>query len=221
MRYRSLISVIFAAGVIGCGAAGSASAECKGKPIFEDTFQTLDPSWGRQSEDMTAEKGALVLRPQPGYIKWALSQSDYYGDGSLCTDIKVVESADPGSTNAGVLFWATDTQNFYVANLGSDPNAKKGFFQVTRFSKGRWLTPIGWTPDPAVKYGLGETNNLEVQLKGRAATIFVNGKQVGQINGNPPEGGGLIGVIGASPEAGRARIEYQNFQFFPPAGFRP
>jgi hypothetical protein len=207
-------------GVMGFGGMGSAFAECgKGKPIFEDAFETLDRSWGAPDDQVSVEKGSLVVKPKAGYSRWVLSQSDFYGDGSLCVDIKLAESSDVGSTNLGAIFWAVDYANFYALYIGTD--GKQGFFKVTRLSKGRWLTPVDWTPDPAIKFKLGETNSIEVQTKGRIVTAFVNGKQLAQLNGSPPEGGGLIGVFGGSPEGTPAKLVFQKLQFFPPAGFHP
>ncbi len=80
----------------------------------------------------------------------------------------------------------------YVLNLGSD--GKQGFYKVDKLSNKRWLTPIAWTPDPAIKFALGDSNAVEVQLAGRVASIIINGKKMTQLNGDPPDGGGLIGV---------------------------
>jgi hypothetical protein len=221
MRKRILALLIGAAGVMGLGAGGSAFAECgKGKAIVSDTFETLDSaSWGAANDQQFVEKGWLQIKPKPGYTYQILSQSDFYGDGSLCGEVKIVETGNLDATNGGLVFWATDYSNYYKVTVG--PSENQGGFWVSRLTKGRWLTPVSWTVDPVIKAKLGDVNRIEVQMKGRTATIFINGKQLAQFNGFPPEGGGLIGVSGGAPEPGGAKIAFDNVEFTAAAGFRP
>jgi hypothetical protein len=71
---------------LGCGAivgANGAQACGNGKVTFEDKFETLDPSWGKASDRLSGDKGALVIKAEPGQGRWAISQSDYYTDRNL------------------------------------------------------------------------------------------------------------------------------------------
>jgi hypothetical protein len=212
MRIRFDVLVLVAL-FAGCLATATAFADCgKGQPVFEDTFQTLDPSWGGADDTLSVANGALVIKPKPGYMRWDLSQSDYYGDGSICVLATIAEASDIGSAQALVAFWATDYNNSYILNIGSD--GKKGFYKVDRMSNNRWLTPIDWTTDPAIKFQLGDTNAVEIQMAGRTASILINGKKMNQFNGSPPDGGGLIGLGGSTGENVTAKFVFQKFQFF-------
>ncbi|HEY1736092.1 MAG TPA: hypothetical protein VGG12_05555, partial [Methylovirgula sp.] len=150
-----------------------AFADCSGKPSFEDDFQTLDPSWGKGDAALLVQNGLLVIMPKPGYIRWALSQSDYYGDGSLCVMAATTEASAIDQVQPMILFWATpDYANLYAVDLSSD--GKQGYFKVDKLSNNRWLTPVPWTADPAIKFALGDFNAVEVQLAGRTASIVIN-----------------------------------------------
>jgi len=211
MGMRLYIGALFLA-LASLGAA-PALAACTGNPSFEDTFKTLDPSWGAADATFLVQNGSLLIKPQPGYIRWSLSQSDYYGDGSLCVTEAINESSAIDQAQALVLFWATnDYANMYILNIGSD--GKQGYYKIDKLSNKRWLTPIGWTTDPAIKFALGDTNAVEIQMAGRVATIIVNGKTVNQFNGDPPDGGGLIGLGGSDGDGVNATFAFQKFQFF-------
>ncbi|MGB8277933.1 MAG: hypothetical protein WCF20_08400 [Methylovirgula sp.] len=196
-----------------CAISGPAFADCTGKPAFEDTFQTMDPSWGTADANAFVENGALVIKPKPGYNRYDLSQSDYYGDGSICVLATIAEASNIAQVQAMVLFWAApDYLNMYLLNIGSD--GKQGYYKIDRLSSGHWLTPVGWTSDPAIKFNLGDTNEVEIQMAGRTATVVINGKKMLPFHGNPPDGGALIGVGGGAGQGVNAKVTFQKFQFF-------
>jgi hypothetical protein len=64
----------------------------------------------------------------------------------------------------------------------------------------RSLSPVPWRESASIKKGLGQTNELRVVTKGAQATVFINDTQVVSFNGQPPQGGGFIGMIAFSPE---------------------
>ncbi len=211
MSMRHYVSVSFAL-FTACVVSGPVFAACTGKPAFEDTFQTLDPTWGKADDQVFVENGSLVVKPQAGYQRWDLSQSDYYGDGSICVVATIAEASKIDQAQALVLFWATDYNNMYIVNIGTD--GKQGYYELERKSGSHWLTPIAWTPDPAIKFNLGDANAIEVDLTGRTATIVINGKKMTSLNGAPPDGGALIGVGGGSGQGVTAKFTFQKFQFF-------
>lgn len=212
MRIRNCMMGLFALAVV-VFLAGPALADCSGKASFEDDFQTLDPSWGAADANLFVQNGAMVIKPQPGYIRWALSQSDYYGDGSICVMAAITEASAIDQVQPLVLFWATpDYANMYVLNIGTD--GKQGFYKVDKLSNKRWLTPVAWTADPAIKFGLGDFNAVEVQLAGHSASIIINGKKLNQLNGDPPDGGSLLGLGASSGDGVNATFTFQKFQFF-------
>ena len=82
-----------------CGAlvATGAHACGNGKVIFEDKFETLDPGWGKASDRLSVDNGALVIKAEAGTGRWAMSQSDYYQDAAICVDATVVNVPDQNS----------------------------------------------------------------------------------------------------------------------------
>ena len=93
----------------------------------------------------------------------------------------------------GIVFWATDHKNFYVARVTSD-----GLFSVGRLTHGRWLNPVLYPARDEVRQGLGQVNSLRVVTSGKSATVYVNDKQVVTVKGFPPAGPSKIGVYAES-----------------------
>jgi 3-keto-disaccharide hydrolase len=207
VKRRVLLAAFMALGCSAFFGATWAHACGNGKVIYEDKFATLDPSWGTPSDRLSVDNGALVIKPEPGTGRWAISQSDFYGDAAICADVTVVNVPDPNSGFTAIVFWYQDNTNYY--EFGYWPG---GDIRVNRVSKGRTLYPVPQTDTPALKKGAGQTNSLEVQTVGNRATLFVNGTNIAEFNGKAPEGGGLVGLESYSPKAGgETEARFTNF----------
>jgi Domain of Unknown Function (DUF1080) len=205
---KASIEILMAAALALGGelAATEATACGNGKVIFEDKFETLDPSWGNASNRKNVENGALVLKPESGRSVWAISESDYYSDAAICVDATVTNGT-PEFAYHSIVFWFQDSSNFY--ELGVWPNGK---IDVERWRNGKILYPVSNTEVPALKKGLGQTNSLEVETKGNMATVYVNGTKIVEFKGTPPEGGGKVGLDSVSPQTGdRTVVRFTNF----------
>ena len=80
----------------------------------------------------------------------------------------------------------------------------------------RYLLPVAWRQSDAIKKGEGVENQVKVVTKGNNATIFINGKEVIALNGQPPEGGSLIGFKAASGPEGINTVAFGNLQISQP-----
>ena len=208
MRVRSgdLTSAVIV--VFGLAIAGPAAAACdSANALFEDNFESLDPVWGAADNGMSAKDGSLVLKPAAGYWRFVPSESDLYQDVSVCVDATIAATPkEDGASSLGILFWFADFNNLYIFEYYAT-----GGFDVERLSKGKWLLPVPYTENPAIKKGAGQTNQMEVKMKGKQATIFINGTQVAQFKGVAPPDGGKVGLAAQSPAEGVATYKFQNF----------
>jgi hypothetical protein len=85
-----------------------------------------------------------------------------------------------------------------------------GGLEVRRIVNGKQTT-IFTEETLALKKGVGETNSVELDLKPKDATIFVNGTKVKRFKGRQPKDGGVVGVYGLSPEDAPATFTFDNF----------
>jgi len=186
----------------------------EGEILYEDNFSNLDPSWGISSERLSAEDGKLTIKPSPNTTQSILNQSHVFDDADI--RIEVVMPDGDANVPGGLIFWAKDHSNFYCFCIDA-----AGYFKISRYVTDRWLQPVGWTENEAINKGIGQVNKLRVVTKGPQATAYINDKQVTTFNGQPPKGGGCVGVSGGSAENAQNTWQFTNLQVIalhPPAG---
>lgn len=160
--------------------------------LFSDDFSSLDPAWGEADEQMHVEGNKLLLLPKVNTSYTNLYQGNLFGDVDI--RVKVSQTSGQPDRPAGIAFWAASYDSFYVAEFTSD-----GKIGVSRKAgHGRWLNPIEWKEQHAVKKGLNVENEVRVVTKGNTVTFYVNGEQVASFKGFPPEGGSMVGLIAES-----------------------
>jgi len=176
-----------------------------GGVLYEDNFSRLDPSWGSSDVRISVKDGKLILRPAVSTTHSVLNQSNVFDDA----DISVEVSMPSGGTNVagGLIFWAKDYTNFYSLCIDAS-----GRFKVSRFVADRWLQPVDWVENKAIKRGIGQVNILRVVTKAREATAYINDQPVTTFNGQPPQGGGCIGVCGGSADTRENTWQFGNLR---------
>src|SRR5215469_15934237 len=176
-----------------------------GDVLYEDNFTNLDPSWGTPGEILSVKEGRLVLKPALNTTQSVLNQSNLFEDAE--TEVQITLSSGDPNVPGGLVFWGKDYSNFYC--LCIDAN---GSFKVSHFVVDRWLNPVGWTESDAINKGVGQTNKLRVVTKGRQATAYINDKEIITINGQPPQGGGCVGVSGGSAQDSQNTWEFASLR---------
>ena len=173
--------------------------------LYEDDFTNLDPSWGTPGDILSVREGKLVLKPALNTTQSVLNQSNVFDDADI--EVQVALSSGDPVVPAGLIFWAKDYSNFYCFSIDAN-----GSFKVSHFVVDRWLVPVGWTESAAIRKGIGQPNKLRVVTKGRQATAYINDKEVITINGQPPQGGGCVGISGGSGEDSQNTWEFASLR---------
>jgi hypothetical protein len=203
MKFRS--SVVASAGVallFGWLLATPAFAECDAdNAIFADDFQFLDGTWGDADDNYFVEDGYLVIKAWRAQVNFA-TKSDA---ADFCADITIADAPAPDSTAAGLVFWWADWDNYYYLYYWAD-----GSMEVRRVVKGKDTTLFSVTT-LALKKGVGATNQFELKLRPKDASIIINGTEVKRFKGTPPKDGGVMGIQAGSPDDKPATFKYDNF----------
>src|SRR5262245_39150109 len=173
--------------------------------LYEDNFTNLDPSWGTPGEILSVREGKLVLKPALNTTQSVLNQANVFDDADVELQI-TLSNGDPGVAG-GLVFWAKDYSNFYCFSIDAN-----GSFKISHFVIDRWLNPVGWTESDSINKGVGQTNKLRVVTKGRQATAYINDKEVITISGQPPQGGGCVGISGGSGEDSQNTWEFASLR---------
>ena len=172
--------------------AGSLNAD---EPLlFSDSFATLSPGWGQPSESKSVSDGHLVLSLKPNRIHCSLYTGAKFANADIRAKL-VQKSGEPEQT-AGIVFWAEDVNNYYVARIRSD-----GRVLIGRSTRDKWLNPANDRQlHESIQTGFDKVNELRVVTAGRSAKVFVNGRELASIRGFPPTEESFVGLFAESGE---------------------
>ena len=173
--------------------AASGPPACGGQMLYQDNFQTLDPSWGAADQSAYIQNGALMLAAGPGGTTSRVNGKGRYGDFDVCVAVGTPLAQDVAGS-AGLIFWASDPKNFYMLAVSA-----VGSYAVLRYADGQISDAVPWTSTAALKTGAGIWNQLEVTAVGNTASIAINGRPLIAVQGGPPANGSVIALIVAAP----------------------
>jgi hypothetical protein len=192
--------------------AGASAYACQGKTVlFEDNFETLEPTWGAKDDAFYLEDGRLVLKPGLDEYYSALNTAGFYDNIDYCVRIYSVNADPAGNSFAGVMFWATDYDNYYYALIAGD-----GAVGIFRRQRGKTLKQTDWTVFDAANKGKEAVNELRVVTIGKEASVYVNGKLFKTMKGQPPENGQEIGVRATSSKGEKAIYAFDDIKVTEP-----
>lgn len=181
--------------------AHPAAAACDPEDaLFEDEFEFLDVSWGESDDSLYVEDGVLIVEESGGIVNF-----DTQNQGAkVCVDLTIVEASKIANSPMGLVFWWKDWDNYYSMFLWAD-----GWVEVRRLVNGE--SKALFTEETlALKKGVGETNQIELDLKRKDATLIINGTKVKRFKGRQPKDGGVVGFYGISPEDAPATFSFDN-----------
>ena len=110
----------------------------------------------------------------------------------------------------GLDFWGVDNNN----NYSFDIFPKDGGFGGYRIQSGKTLKPVPYQQNSAIKVEPNSPNEIDIVVKGSHAVVLINGSQVAEFDGIPPDGGGLVGLdMGTgSSNSGPTSVTFSDFQ---------
>jgi hypothetical protein len=191
---------------------GATAAACGGSQVlFEDTFETLAPTWGSVDDSFFIDSDRLTI--MPGYDQYytALSTMGTYEDADICIDLEAIKADAQGNSFAGLIFWAIDYDNYYYLVITAEQS-----IGVFRRQRGRVLPQLRWTRIDALKPGNGAFNQIRVVTTGNTASIYVNDQFYATMKGQPPSDGQQIGIRATSPRNDRAIWAFDNIKITVP-----
>lgn len=209
MKFRPRIFRVWMLVALLC--SGVWAAARAGEVLYADDFTNLDPTWGTPGDIIRVQDGKLILKPAPNTSQNILNQSQVFEDAEIAVDVTITDGATevPG----GLIFWAKDYSNFYCLCINAN-----GRFKISRYVTDRWLNPINWTENNALNKGLGQVNKLRVVTTSRQAMVYINDTPVLTFNGQPPRGGGCIGISGTSAEGSPTVWQFANLRVIATSG---
>jgi hypothetical protein len=170
--------------------------------LFADDFaEFMDATWGDPDDKLFVKDGTLVAKSYTGVVNFATTGTDI----NTCVDVTIVDAPDPNYSYVGIVFWWTDWNNYYYVFYWPT-----GTVNIWRVLKGK-DTFLAEAHPANIKKGVGRTNRLELDLKGKTATFLVNGQVASRFKGLPPKDGSPVGLIADAPKDKQATFKFDNF----------
>jgi hypothetical protein len=163
--------------------------------LLADDFRVVDPSWSLPAQIAYYADGQLVMKGMEGKISRVLYPPYRFKNPTICATVQAPMelNALDGLTNGGVMFWATDASNFYVASVYAN-----GTYSIFRMANDAWASVAARAPADSIRSGIGAVNEVMVSTKDSTGTLFVNGVKITEFRGQPPKDGSVVGLYGAS-----------------------
>ncbi len=195
--------------------SGPASPGCTlaVQPTLAQDFKTVDPAWRLPTNTSYYLDDKLVMKSLEGKSTILLYAPLRFKDVSVCATIQnpsQINSPD-SAAQAGVMFWATDNQHYYLASIFAN-----GKYIVTRMADGDWFTILGKASLTTINAGPDAVNELQVSTNDNLATIYINGTKVYEFQGQPPKAGSKVGLFAASAANERTEWKMLNVAFADP-----
>ncbi len=171
---------------------GIGSACGNGAVQFSDNFKTPDPGWGQSTSFVKIGGGQVQITPAVNTADFVYNQPLLYTQADACVSVAIGDLTKPGEMSGGLVFWIQDNTHYYIFTERAN-----GTWFVTRFIANRWV-PVANGKSDVIKTGANAVNEVEVRINGNAAEGWINGTKVVSFHGQPPDGGGALGLYGES-----------------------
>ena len=192
-----LRGAIYAAFTLQAFIFSAAAYACEGQVgpvIYEDTFADDSGAWDFTPNAATVKPPNFVFSLDTKFSNINSQVLTFHmpKDGDYCAEVMLPKSIAPDNRySIGVVFWATDYANFFMAMLTSDGT-------ITLFSKANnvWQTILSIASSPAFKPEPDAVNALRVTTIGGKISIYLNGQLAKAIRAQSPDGNLRFGMYG-------------------------
>ena len=152
-----------------------------------------------------------VVSKAPGEFQATLTTNHYDAtamleapDGAVgvCADVSMESTGQAADNGIGLSFWAASSQNTYGLEI-----TPKGQYAVYHIVETKWYVLAPLTSSDAIRKGVNQWNEVEIDPEGNGFTVYINGKRITDIIAHAPEGSSNIGVFLNATDATVGRIK--------------
>jgi hypothetical protein len=163
------------------------------KLLLADDFSRLDPSWGNADESRQVRENKLIMKAPRGKSAASVYEGALFGEVDIRVKITLAASERGGvEKSAGIVFWVDSVGGLEFFTVAIRPSGHVEILRKTKMNE--WKAPFPKTPRSEIKKGVGQTNELRLVTGATSATIYINGKNIGNIDGFKPPQAYKIGL---------------------------
>lgn len=143
---------------------------------YEDDFSNPSSGWDDAFDRYTTKQYGnnkyYIEITTSNLVAWGLANRTV---GDFLLRVDAAQEAGPNNNGYGILFRFQDRDNFYRFDISGD-----GFFLLSKFHDGEWVTLVPWTASSAINVGQ-TTNRLDVEAIGSQISVYANGSLLAQV----------------------------------------
>ncbi|UCC89666.1 MAG: PD40 domain-containing protein [Anaerolineales bacterium] len=137
--------------------------------VYEDDFSDPSSGWDDAFDRYTTKQYGnnkyYIDMSTSNLVAWGLANRKV---SDFRLEVDAAQESGPNNNGYGILFRFQDRDNFYRFDISGD-----GFFLLSKFHNGEWVTLIPWTASSAVNVGQA-ANRLFVEAIGSQIRVYVN-----------------------------------------------
>jgi hypothetical protein len=143
---------------------------------YEDDFSNPSSGWDDAFDRYTTKQYGnnkyYIEITTSNLVAWGLANRNV---ADFRLEVDAAQEAGPNNNGYGVLFRLQDRDNFYRFDVSGD-----GFFLLSKFNSGEWVTLVPWTASSAINVGQA-ANRLAVEAIGSQIRVYANDSLLAEV----------------------------------------
>lgn len=144
--------------------------------VYEDDFSDPGSGWDDAFDRYTTKQYGnnkyYIEITTSNLVAWGLANREV---ADFRLEVDAAQAAGPNNNGYGILFRFQDRDNFYRFDISGD-----GFFLLSKFRAGEWVTLVPWTASSAINVGQA-ANRLAVEAIGSQIRVYANDKLLAEV----------------------------------------
>jgi pSer/pThr/pTyr-binding forkhead associated (FHA) protein len=137
--------------------------------VYEDDFSDPSSGWDDAFDRYTTKQYGnnkyYIDITTSNLVAWGLANRSV---SDFRLEVDATQELGPNNNGYGILFRFQDRDNFYRFDISGD-----GFFLLSKFHAGEWVTLVPWTASSAINVGQ-TANRLSVEAVGSQIRVYAN-----------------------------------------------
>jgi Tol biopolymer transport system component len=218
-----ILIAVAALALLGLGGKAGQTAEATTAPFsgqtgdfalaYEDDFSDPSSGWDDAFDRYTTKQYGnnkyYIEVTTSNLVAWGLANRDV---SDFRLEVDAAQEAGPNNNGYGVLFRFQDRNNFYRFDISGD-----GFFLLSKFRNGEWVTLVPWTASSAINVGGAANNRLGVEAIGSRIRIYANEKLLADVKDDAFTHGNF-GFFASTFSDPNLTISYDDIKLWTPRG---
>ncbi len=145
--------------------------------VYDDDFSNPSSGWDDAFDRYTTKQYGnnkyYIEITTSNLVAWGLANRKV---ADFRIQVHAAQEEGPNNNGYGILFRFQDRDNFYRFDISGD-----GFFLLSKFYNGEWVTLVPWTASSAINVGQA-TNLMTVEAVGSQVRVYANDTLLAEVD---------------------------------------